>query len=844
LPPQLTPFVGREEELAQISTYLTEPGCRLLTLVGPGGIGKSRLAVQAAEQLGPPGTFLQGVCFVPLASVAGPQFLVAAIAEAVGLSLLGQEDPKTQLLNFLRDRHTLLILENFEHLLTDVELLVDILTVAQAVKLLVTSRERLNLQQEWLLEVQGLRFPETERPEMDSPETYSAVQLFMQSANRVRKTFNLTQANAPHIVRICQLLEGMPLGIELAASWIPVLSCWQIVRELEKGLDGLTTSWRDMPPRHRSMRAVIEHSWQLLSNQERQVFRQMAVFRGGFRKDAVERVVGASLDTLSALVHKSFLRRIRGGRYHLHELFRQFAAEKLAEWPAEKQAVQGQHCRYYLTFLQKREKALIGPGQQEVLVEIKAEIENVREAWSWAIDQLRLEEIERSVEGIFRFYVRQSWYQEGYNAFQRLVESLEDLQEPEQLLLAGKVLARQAVCCSHRFDLKQAQELLEQSLATLHQVGPIARNEIAFALMHLGDVAFDLGAYSEAQQRLEESLAIHRETDDHWGMAFSLAVLSYLAYTRGHYPEAKHQAQESLAIFSEIGDQWGIAYAQNAVGLVAYLMGDYAEAKHHLQTCLNVTRDLKDRFISLFALTNLGRIALALGDYDEAKLLFRKEHSISKGLGLKRGFFTLSRLSQLARIQKKYQEARQRGSESLALAREAGNCRGISSALNNLGCLACLQGEYGQAEQWLQESLALRQELGYCRGVAESLSNLGKVALARDSLREAEEHFRQALQIAVDIQAKAIALDILIGIAGLLVKETAVERAVALLTLALDHPSSEQESKGRARELLTDLELEFPVLVAAAARTGGSPRALEEVATEILDWQELVVDEQ
>jgi len=310
------------------------------------------------------------------------------------------------------------------HVARAIGLLVDLLNGTQAVKLLVTSRERLNLREEWLLDVQGLRFPDDERSEIDSPETYSAVQLFVQSASRLRTTFNLTRANAPHVVRICRLVEGMPLGIELAASWIRTLTCGQIAQELERGLYLLTTSLQDMPQRHRSLRAVFEHSWQLLPDQERQLFRQMALFRGGFSKYAAEQVTGASLPILSALVDKSFLRRTRGGRYHMHDLLRHFAAEKLDQLPEEKQEVQKRHCGYYTAFLQQREQALIGPTQQEALTEIGTEIENVRAAWSWAVEQSRLEEIERSLEGLFRFYVRQSWYQEGYDAFQPVAKSV------------------------------------------------------------------------------------------------------------------------------------------------------------------------------------------------------------------------------------------------------------------------------------------------------------------------------------------------------------------------------------------------------------------------------------
>nr|HMQ55534.1 helix-turn-helix domain-containing protein [Anaerolineae bacterium] len=301
LPTPPTPLVGREPELATIARLLQDGQCRLLTLVGPGGVGKTRLALEIAanQQL----ALANGVYFVSLAGVGAAKFVIPAIADGLGLTFAGPADPKTQLFNYLRDKQLLLIIDNFEHLLAAEEAtadLPDMLQVAPRLKLLITSRERLHLQGEWIFEVQGLPLPPDEQ--VENVEAYSAVTLFTHSARRLQPDFNLTAETKPAVVRICRLLAGLPLGLELAAAWVRTLSCQEIAQEIERGLDFLAASTRDMPERHRSIKAVFDHSWKLLSAAEQRVLRQLSVFRGGFRREAAEAVAGATLPILAILL--------------------------------------------------------------------------------------------------------------------------------------------------------------------------------------------------------------------------------------------------------------------------------------------------------------------------------------------------------------------------------------------------------------------------------------------------------------------------------------------------------------------------------------------------------------
>jgi predicted ATPase/DNA-binding SARP family transcriptional activator len=408
LPPQPTAFIGREAELAEIASFLNNPTAQLLTLVGPGGIGKTRLALQAAARCVEPEAnleqrFADGVFFVPLvadeaaASGEAQSSLIAAIATILGVDVHGPMLPQAQLLNHVREKDTLLILDNFEHLIPEARQLSDILRIAPKLKLLVTSRTRLNLQEEWLVDVPGLNVPSMDTPH-ELLATYSAAALFVQQARRVQAGFTLSEAERESVIRICQLVEGVPLGIELAASWLRVLTCREIANEIAQGLDFLTTSLQNLPERHRSLRAVFDYSWNLLSPAEQQTFRQLAVFRGGFGREAAARVVAASLPMLAGLVDKSLLRRDAAGRYEIHDLLRLYAVEKLGADPAESERVHDAHCRYYAELMVAHQAELKGEEASEVLTTLNVERDNVRAAWNWALSHRRVEELDMFME--------------------------------------------------------------------------------------------------------------------------------------------------------------------------------------------------------------------------------------------------------------------------------------------------------------------------------------------------------------------------------------------------------------------------------------------------------------
>jgi predicted ATPase len=413
-PPQPTSFVGRDTELKQIRQLLSDSGCRLLTLFGPGGIGKTRLALETARILFdgagvgghgrvPLPMFADAICFAPLQSLTSPDFITSALAEALRLPFSGSDNAIEQLLTFFSDKSLLLVLDNCEHLLDGIGIVSDILHYAPGVKFLATSRERLNLREEWVYEVHGLAFPasEFETHIVD----YDAVRLFVHHARRTHAGFTLTHSHKPAVTRICRMVDGMPLGIELASAWVRALSCDQIADEIARSLDILETPSRNVEPRHRNLRAAFEPTWNRLSEDERSVFRKVSVFRGGFSREAAEYVAGASLRALSSLVDKALLRVNANGRYDLHELLRQYGQERLNQSSDEREAVLDLHSAYYLDFMRRCEDMLAFQGRQkEAMQGIEQELSNVRVAWQRAVVQGQFEEIERSYGGFNCFY--------------------------------------------------------------------------------------------------------------------------------------------------------------------------------------------------------------------------------------------------------------------------------------------------------------------------------------------------------------------------------------------------------------------------------------------------------
>ena len=381
LPVARTSFVGRESELADLTEILGQGDCRLLTLTGPGGVGKSRLALQLAQDQLNSDRFPDGVIHVELDALTNPAGITTSVADRLGVELHGREEPLGQVARFVRDKRLLLLLDNFERLIDGATVAADLVRACSNLKLIVTSRERLNLFEELVYPVEGLIIPTGGARPPEDVQYRDAVRLFEQRGKSVDLRFALTPEVMPEVLRICRLVEGSPLGIELAAVWVRLIPPSEIADEIKRNLDFLETPMRNAAEQHRSARAVFEHSWKLLTLTEQMIFRRLSVFRGGFRREAASEVAGATIPVLASLVDKSLVRRSTGGRYDRHPLLFQFTEQELEKQPEEKTKYQGRHARYYLTFFH--------PENAQELTQWVEEIDNLRTAFDYLIEQRR-----------------------------------------------------------------------------------------------------------------------------------------------------------------------------------------------------------------------------------------------------------------------------------------------------------------------------------------------------------------------------------------------------------------------------------------------------------------------
>lgn len=681
LPVAPATFIGRETEIETLGKLLRDPECRLLTILGPGGIGKSRLAIEAAAAQRD--IFSDGVFFVPLAPLNSPQFVAPTIADAMGFTFSGTVEPRAQLLNHLRDQTLLLILDNFEHLLEASELVAEILQRAPRIKLLVTSRERLNLQGEWLFDLRGLAIPSP--TQVGGIEKSSAVQLFMQRARRVQPGITLQPEERLHVLRICQLVEGLPLAIELAATWVSMLSLAEIANEIERNLDFLASTTRDVPGRHQSLRATFEHSWKLLSNEERSALCGLSVFQGGFQRDAAEKIVGASLPLLAALVSKSLVRRTENGRYDLHEVIRQYAQLHLAADCGRETAIRNRHSGFYLDKLCCREKDLKSAGLRYTLRELTDEIDNLRAAWGWAIAHEKLAALNDSVMGFGRLFELGGWLREGIEQIEPLVQLLRNqVDGAERNRVLGKALGQQALLWFRWGDFERAQTVFEESIHRLrplndsaalahslvyssvlkHLTGDLAESQVrlgeglasaraaqdewfvAYALLNQGYIASLLGQYDSGYQQMIEAIAMWRKLGDPQAIALGLNFLSPTVIHLQRYAEVEKNMRESVELCTQSGNRWGMATAYRFWGLAALAQKKLEQAESLINKSLEIYREIVTGYDILLCQIYLGEVKAALNDTDEAKRLFVK--SVRMGMEIQLLPLVLDALTGLA----------------------------------------------------------------------------------------------------------------------------------------------------------------------------------------------------
>lgn len=856
LPAPLTPLIGRAHELNTIIQRLHDPDCRLVSLVGPGGSGKTRLAIAAAELV--LGDFTDGVILAPLAAIDTAPAIVPALAQAIGLFLARQEDARRQLIDFLRTKKMLLVLDNFEHLLSGAHLLVEILAAAAHVKILVTSRAHLNIVGEQVILVEGLALPSTmaaagvhhnglTTDAANAIAASDAVALFLYHARRVCSDYEPTAADLAAIAQICDTVAGIPLAIVLAAVWMDLLSppaiAHQLLGELAHddggGIDLLAADLTDLPERQRSMRTVLDQTWRLLSGQDQGVLAALAVLRGSFTQDAANAVSGATLRQLRTLSEKSWLHRMVEGRYEIHELLRQYAQEKLQQAPATAMLVRSRHSAYFVTALGRWASELRGERQLAALVEEEADLENVQAAWNWAVAQADLESVDQAMDGLFLYLDWRGRCQQGEEMCRNAVNQLHKYTTGDKEIVVARLLAWHGWFSQALDHLDVAAAQLHESLALLDNSVPDAqagRNARAFALYALGHARHGTDR-SAARRCWEESLAIYRDLGCQWGAAQVLSRLGLLALEMGDYPTARHLLEESVAICQRLADRKSMAYALCYLGNVYANQGDLTTAEELVRSSIAMSHALGDR---LGAAESMGTIAGALaygGHFVESAALFSQSAAIYEELGIRHAYaYAIHNLAWTNVNLGSYELARQQYLAAQAVWMERNHRHGLALSLLGLGEIALVFEDFDQAYTLLAEGVARFVEI---QQQDEQAIALGSLACALRGLgrgAEARCCVRQALQIAQEIGAFAPTLFALEAYALILASEGKAVRALELCTLIRQHPYLKRSHWRQANYdcYISPLADELPAAERAATIARGQQREVHATAAAIL----------
>jgi len=741
-------LIGRADLLRRVQNALLDDQHALVTLLGPGGIGKTRLALHIAADLA--GHLRDGAVFVPLASATTVDEALTAIAAALSCPLPDGAQPDTALRAFLRDRALLLVLDNLEQLLVTPqsarlgELLAGIARDAPGVRVLATSRERLRLRAEWVVEVAGLTLPDERH--VEASERSEAVLLFLERARQLSDSFALTPANRAAIARICRLLDGVPLAIELAAAWTHVLPCDAIADEVARNLDFLAVEERDRPSRHRSLRAVIEHSWRLLSPAEQTLLARLSVFHGGCRREELVAVVAdkggdastptaqlAALRAVAGLVDKSLVRRVLDhqgeARYDLHELVRQYAAEVLRQHADEQRRVHDHHCAVYVGLLQRHEQELWGTGQVAALATLTNEVDNLRAAWQWVVTQYDADRVLAMLDPLWRFYEGRGWFREAATTFAQASAHWE----------TG----------TDKFTPPEAAAVAHGALLSLR-----------------GWFAYRVGRLADARSALERAVALLRPARRSRWLAHALSFLGVAQLYAGEYPAARATCEEGAGLYQSLGHEWGWAYCCGTLGAIAAASGDAAEGMARWRAALDIYRALGDARLQAMSLTFLGAATGAAGDEAEAE--------------------------------------RQLG-EALALSRAIDEPLVTAFALFELGVLNTRRARYGAAEGQLAESLARLRALGERHRLVLVLAQLGKVALAQGDDEAARRHYAESYAAAAVAQSLPGMLGALGGFARLLAERGTPAEALRLAAAILGHPAATAETRAPMERLCARL---------------------------------------
>jgi predicted ATPase/tetratricopeptide (TPR) repeat protein len=837
LPSSLVPFIGRAPELAALQSYLTDPRCRLITVAGPGGCGKTRLALEAAHARRY--HFPHGVYLVSLSALPSSEAVLHAVAGALGFTFREGINPLQQLLDYLRSRSVLLVMDSFEWVPEAAEYAVEILRLSPATKILATSRSRLNVQAEQVFPLGGMRVPQSE--EVSEAGSYSAVQLFLSGARRIRPAFepNATQLN--DVARICQLVEGMPLGVLLASAWIDQLTPAQIAAEIERSLDFLAADWVDVPERQVSLRATFDYSWGLLASTEQEILRALSVFRGGFTPQAAEQVCGATFRDLHNMVEKSLLQVSLEGEYRLHDLLRQYLDEKLHKIPAQAAAVQDRHATYYLGKLPGWAAAIKNARQQDTLAQMDAVSADLVTAWEWDTCQARLTGLKEGLEGLCLYHELRARYAEGErlcSVLDRLPDANGDLLNLDLRIHLGTWRGRFAWLSGNLDCYKQSLRESWERLQQAHARGIAALKEEALLLWVQAAGETDLTA---ARRDYEKALSLLSGISDPWWQARLLLELALILEHSGELSAAQFAAEEALEHLRWVQEPRTMAAAYHRLALAHVRQGHLEEGLEYIHQSEALFKLLDDLAGKAGGLLGIGLVLVWLGEFEKTQQVLAQCQALQRELGNR--YLTIYLQSLLGFINLhlgNYVQAYRDGQIALKEARLHGFPREAASAQGVLGNIALVNGDLLNAIEHFTKAIELLSGTKHKEDLSLQLAFLSCADHIQGDRAAADKHLQDAIKIAEEARGYLSMLTVLSIAARRLADQGHVERAVEIQALVSSQPyvANSLWLGDIAGKMVDRLASSLPEKVVAAARQRGLAQDLFKVALVLLGERE------